>query len=156
MGCNPDVFCIKKLHYLHLVKQNSVHILPGAARELALTARTIGAAEAKALGLVSEVFPDAAALHAAVEAVAASMAARSPLAITGTKRVLLHSRCLPKLGPQLMVSASRISWQVLLLGQSSLLCLSMLPSSTVHESDELGADVMATFAWPCGNCLCEG
>lgn len=74
--------------------------MPGAARELALTARTIGAAEAKALGLVSEVFPDAAALHTAVEAVAASMAAKSPLAITGTKRIMLHSRCLRRLGPQ--------------------------------------------------------
>ena len=47
---------------------------------------------AKAIGLVTEVFPDAAALQAAAAETAASMAAKSPLAITGTKRVLLHSR----------------------------------------------------------------
>ena len=49
------------------------------------------------MGLVTEVFPDAAALQAAAAKTAAVMAAKSPLAITGTKRVLLHSRwaCLP-------------------------------------------------------------
>ena len=54
-----------------------------------MTARVFRAQEAKDMGLVTEVFPDAAALHAET---AASMAAKSPLAMTGTKRVLLHSR----------------------------------------------------------------
>ena len=45
------------------------------------------------MGLVTEVFPDAGALHAAAAKTAASVAAKSPLAMTGTKRVLLHSRC---------------------------------------------------------------
>jgi enoyl-CoA hydratase/carnithine racemase len=67
----------------------------GRARELALTARVFKAQEAKAIGLVTEVFPDPAALHAAVASTAASMAAKSPLAITGSKRVLLHSRHAP-------------------------------------------------------------
>ena len=47
--------------------------------------------------LVSAVHADAAALHAAAGAVAAAIAARSPLAVAGTKRVLLHSRCAPLL-----------------------------------------------------------
>ena len=55
-------------------------------------ARVFRAQEAKAIGLVTEVFPDAAALQAAAAEAAASMSAKSPLAITGTKRVLLHSR----------------------------------------------------------------
>jgi len=67
----------------------------GAAAELALTARRLGAAEAHALRLVSGVHPDAAALRAAAGAAAAAIAARSPLAVAGTKRVLLHSRCAP-------------------------------------------------------------
>ncbi len=57
-----------------------------------MTARIIGAEEAKRIGLVTEVFPDVAALYAAVDRIAATMAAKSPLAITGTKRVMLHSR----------------------------------------------------------------
>ena len=65
----------------------------GAARELALTARQLGAAEALALRLVSAVHPDAASLLAAAARTAAGIAARSPLAVAGTKRVLLHTRC---------------------------------------------------------------
>lgn len=64
----------------------------GAARELALTARTISALEAKRIGLVTEEYPDLQAMLAAVKEIASSMAARSPLAITGTKRVMLKCR----------------------------------------------------------------
>lgn len=65
---------------------------PGVARELALTARVIGAQEARAIGLVTAVFPDMQALYAAVDKVAATMAAKSPLAITGTKRIMIQCR----------------------------------------------------------------
>ena len=44
------------------------------------------------MGLVTEVFSDAAALEAATIKCAVAIAAKSPLAVTGTKRVLLHSR----------------------------------------------------------------
>ena len=63
------------------------------ARELALTARTVDGAEAERVGLVSRCFPDDAALHAAAERTAVEIAAKSPVAVTGTKRVMLHSRC---------------------------------------------------------------
>ena len=43
-------------------------------------------------GLVSKVLPDKAALMQHVMAVAPSIAQKSPLAVTGTKRVLLHAR----------------------------------------------------------------
>ena len=66
--------------------------LTGVARELALTARTLNAEQAMAAGLVSEVFPDRAALDAAVMQIGQAMAGKSPLAITGTKRTMLHSR----------------------------------------------------------------
>ena len=65
----------------------------GVARELALTARTIDGAEAERVGLVSRCFADDAALFAAAEHAAAQIAAKSPLAVTGTKRIMLHSRC---------------------------------------------------------------
>ena len=64
----------------------------GIARELCLTARAFGAEEALSMGLVSKVLPDQAALHQHVHQVAAAIAAKSPLAVTGTKRVLLHAR----------------------------------------------------------------
>ena len=63
------------------------------ARELALTARTIDGAEAERVGLVTRCYPTAAAMAEAVAQTARQMAAKSPLAITGTKRILLHCRC---------------------------------------------------------------
>ena len=44
------------------------------------------------MGLVSRVLPDDEALMSHAERVAAQVAAKSPLAVTGTKRVLLHAR----------------------------------------------------------------
>ena len=68
-------------------------IIPeGIARELAYTGRRMGAAEAKACGLINEVFPDYEALHAGVMAVAKQIVAKSPLAIWGTKEMINYSR----------------------------------------------------------------
>ncbi|KAL4451252.1 hypothetical protein ABPG77_009324 [Micractinium sp. CCAP 211/92] len=64
----------------------------GVAMDLALTARTFTGAEARALHLVSRTFPTQQALMAAAAALARSIAAKSPLAVVGTKRVLLHQR----------------------------------------------------------------
>lgn len=93
--------------------------LAGAATELALTARRFGAEEALALGLVSKVLPDDSALTQHVERVAAQIAAKSPLAITGTKRVLLHARCchFSRLGSLRLQQAesSSLLWQNVLL-----------------------------------------
>jgi enoyl-CoA hydratase len=58
------------------------------ARDLILTGRDIDAERAYAIGLVGEVLPDVAALHARVRALAQDLAALSPLAVQGAKQVL--------------------------------------------------------------------
>ena len=60
----------------------------GPARELIFTGRDIDAARALAIGLVNDVLPDVAALHARAREIAAEIAANSPLAVQGAKQVL--------------------------------------------------------------------
>ncbi|KAH6832061.1 isomerase 1 [Perilla frutescens var. hirtella] len=64
----------------------------GNAMELALTSRRFSGVEAKHLGLVAQVFTDKGAMDTAVAQIAEGIAGRSPLAVIGTKRVLLQSR----------------------------------------------------------------
>jgi enoyl-CoA hydratase/carnithine racemase len=64
----------------------------GAAAELALTARAVPAAEAAQLGLVSRTYSSSAELMTGVMQLAGQIAAKSPLAVAGTKAVLLHTR----------------------------------------------------------------
>lgn len=58
---------------------------PALAKELVLTCRPFDAAEAKQAGFLNRVVP-AAELHAAVEELARSLAAKASLALTATKR----------------------------------------------------------------------
>ncbi|MCU0265789.1 MAG: crotonase/enoyl-CoA hydratase family protein [Actinomycetia bacterium] len=68
-------------------------IIPdGVARELVYTGRRMPAARAYEVGLVNEVFPDHEALLAGVTAIAAEIAAHSPLAVWGCKEMLVHAR----------------------------------------------------------------
>ncbi|HPR07266.1 MAG TPA: crotonase/enoyl-CoA hydratase family protein [Denitromonas sp.] len=62
------------------------------ARELALTGREFGAAEAAQLGLVNRAFDTPEALSAGVEKIARAIAAKSPLAVRGTKAVMDYGR----------------------------------------------------------------
>ena len=64
----------------------------GLVRELAFTGRAVNAAEAKAIGLVNRVFDSREALQAGVREVAATIAAKSPLATRGIKEMLNYSR----------------------------------------------------------------
>jgi enoyl-CoA hydratase len=64
----------------------------GMVREMAFTGRHLAADRALALGLVNAVLPDPAALTAHVMAVAKDIAAKSPRAVTGTKRALDYGR----------------------------------------------------------------
>jgi enoyl-CoA hydratase len=64
----------------------------GMVRELAYTGRRVDAAEAREIGLVNRVFGDREALRAGVREVAASIAAKSPLSIRGTKEMLNYAR----------------------------------------------------------------
>ena len=67
-------------------------IAPGMARELAYTGRNVGAEEAALLGLVERVHDTAEALREAVLALAADMAAKSPLSVRGIKEVMNYSQ----------------------------------------------------------------
>eukprot|EP00262_Sarcandra_glabra_P008340 TRINITY_DN21787_c0_g1_i1.p1 TRINITY_DN21787_c0_g1~~TRINITY_DN21787_c0_g1_i1.p1 ORF type:complete len:275 (+),score=32.18 TRINITY_DN21787_c0_g1_i1:123-947(+) len=64
----------------------------GNAMELALTGRRFSGSEAMRLGLVSRVFESREAMEDGVTTIAEAMAGKSPLAITGTKVVLLRGR----------------------------------------------------------------
>jgi enoyl-CoA hydratase len=68
-------------------------IIPeGVARELVYTGRRMPAARALQVGLVNEVFPDHAAVLSGVAAIAAEIAAQSPLAVWGSKQMLVYTR----------------------------------------------------------------
>lgn len=64
----------------------------GLTRELAYTGRRMHAEEAKQAGLVNQVFKDQEALLGGVMEIAAQIAARSPLAVTGCKEMLNYAR----------------------------------------------------------------
>lgn len=73
--------------------QRLPHLLPqGLVRELAYTGRRFTAPEAKHWGFLNQVAPDHAAALDAARAMASEIAAKSPLAVTGIKRVLNHGR----------------------------------------------------------------
>ena len=63
----------------------------GFARELAFTGRSVSAQRALAAGLVNEVFADKVALLEAARAMAREIAAHSPIAVQGIKRVMDRS-----------------------------------------------------------------
>jgi enoyl-CoA hydratase len=68
-------------------------IIPeGWARQMAYTAERLPASKAKEIGLVNEVFETPAALLDGVMEIAAKIAAHSPLAVTGCKRMINYSR----------------------------------------------------------------
>lgn len=79
----PDVGALQRLPKI---------IGEGATRMMAFTAGDFDAAWALRTGLVEEVHPDRAALEAATAALAATIAANSPLAVQGTKQVLEFSK----------------------------------------------------------------
>lgn len=64
----------------------------GLVKELAYTGRRMPAQEAKSAGLVNQVFDDHETMLNAVMDIAAEMAARSPLAVTGCKEMINYAR----------------------------------------------------------------
>lgn len=83
IGMTADVGTLQRLPRL---------IPDGLARELAYTGRRMEAAEAAAAGLVNRVFEDREQLLAGVTAIAREIAGKSPLAIRGSKEMLLYTR----------------------------------------------------------------
>ena len=64
----------------------------GLVKELAYTGRRMPAEEAKQAGLVNQVYDDQQTMITAVLAIAAEIAARSPLAVTGCKEMINYAR----------------------------------------------------------------
>ena len=64
----------------------------GLAREMAYTGMRLPAARALASGLVNAVLPDLPTLHAQAQALAQDIAAKSPLAVAGSKQALNFAR----------------------------------------------------------------
>lgn len=83
MGMAADVGTLQRLPRL---------IGDGMMRELAFTGRMVDAAEARELGLVNRVFADQAALLEGVMEIAREIAAKSPVAIRGTKKMIRYMR----------------------------------------------------------------
>lgn len=68
-------------------------IIPeGWARQMAYTAERLPAAKAKEIGLVNEVFESHEALLDGVTTIAKTIAAHSPLAVAGSKRMITYAR----------------------------------------------------------------
>lgn len=70
-----------------------VKLIPeGIVRELAYTGRRMPASEAKAAGLVNQVFPDQKTMIEEVMKIATEIAGKAPLAVYGCKRMITYSR----------------------------------------------------------------
>lgn len=70
-----------------------VKLIPeGYVREMAYTGRRVSATEAKAMGLVNEVYRDQKTMLEAVMAIAKEIASKAPLAVYGCKRMINYAR----------------------------------------------------------------
>lgn len=83
LGMTADVGTLQRLPKL---------ISEAMVRELAYTGRSVDAKEALAMQLVNRVFDSAQALQEGVANIAANIAAKSPLAIRGTKEMITYAR----------------------------------------------------------------
>ena len=83
IGMTADVGTLQRLPRL---------VGEGMARELAYTGRKVDAEEARQIGLVNRVFATREALYAGVLDIARTIAAKSPLAIRGTKEMISYAR----------------------------------------------------------------
>ncbi len=96
--CSDDAyFVIKEIDIGMTADVGTLQRLPkligeGMARELAYTGRRVLADEARELRLVNQVFDSRETLYAGVQAIAATIAAKSPLAIRGTKEMITYAR----------------------------------------------------------------
>jgi enoyl-CoA hydratase len=90
-------FCVKEIDLAIVADVGTLQRLPrivgeGIARELVLTARDVRGIEAATIKLVNRTFPDRETLKTEVALLAQAIAAKSPLAVRGTKETLNFSR----------------------------------------------------------------
>lgn len=83
LAITADVGTLQRLPHL---------VTHGVAQELSLTARKVPGSEAQSLGLVNRCFETSDALLEGVRQIAQGIAEKSPLAVQGTKEILLHAR----------------------------------------------------------------
>lgn len=105
------VFCVKETDVGIVADLGTLQRLPaligaGRARELALTCRTFSGVDAERWGLVSAALPDAAAALRAARETAIALAAKSPLALVGTKAELLLQQ-----QPALAAGLEHVAWR---------------------------------------------
>jgi enoyl-CoA hydratase len=92
--CSADAFfTVQEIHIGMVADLGSLQRLPkivpqGVARQMAYTGERVDAERALAIGLVNAVLPDAGALSTHANELAAQIAAKSPLAIAGSKLAL--------------------------------------------------------------------
>jgi enoyl-CoA hydratase len=91
------IFSIRETKIAIVADVGTLQRLPGIVgeghvAELAFTGKDITAARAREIGLVNDVYPDAAGVVAAARAMAEEIAANSPLAVQGTKAILQARR----------------------------------------------------------------
>ena len=95
--CSTDAFfTVQEIHIgmaadLGVLQRLPKIVPPGVAREMAYTGDRIGAERALAIGLVNAVLPDAAALVEHGLQLAGAIAAKSPLAIAGSKLAINYA-----------------------------------------------------------------
>jgi enoyl-CoA hydratase len=89
------VFSVRETRMAMVADVGTLQRLPGIigkghVAELVFTGDDIGAERAREIALVNHVFPDQETTLATARAMAGRIAANSPLAVTGTKRVLAY------------------------------------------------------------------
>ena len=96
--CTADAFfCIQEINIGITADVGTLQRLPkivpgGVVRELAYTGRRLPAARAREIGLVNEVYPSREEMLEGVTEIAREIAARSPLAVWGSKEMLNYAR----------------------------------------------------------------
>jgi enoyl-CoA hydratase len=96
--CTADAFfTVQEIHIGMVADLGSLQRLPkivpqGVARQMAYTGERVDAQRALAIGLVNAVLPDADALLLQANELASQIAAKSPLAIAGSKLALNQAR----------------------------------------------------------------
>jgi enoyl-CoA hydratase len=96
--CSADAFfTVQEIHIgmmadLGVLQRLAKIVPPGVARQMAYTGERVDAKRALEVGLVNAVLPDAGALLDHAMSLARQIAAKSPLAVTGSKLALNHAR----------------------------------------------------------------
>ncbi|MCY1402762.1 Short-chain-enoyl-CoA hydratase [compost metagenome] len=96
--CSLDAqFSIKEIDMGMAADVGTLQRLPriigdGMMRELAYTGRMVGAEEAQRIGLVNRTYADHTTLLDGVFELASQIAAKSPIAVSGTKQMIRHAR----------------------------------------------------------------